>query len=167
MRRSFRIFRQAKYSTKGGQKEIRPLQCNFNRAVVGKRAIKAGTMTLHINQTEDGQFIELIGTGTVCVEDVIEAIQQVYSGPNFKSLRYQLVDYTTVEKYEGNLAGSRQLVELDKKAIKTNSTMRIAIVAPTDIIFGSARYWEIHLADSALKTHVFRDRQSAVAWLFQ
>jgi hypothetical protein len=124
-------------------------------------------MPININHADNGTFVEFIASGSVSIGDVAEAIRQVYAGSKFAALKYQLVDYSAVEDYESDMNGSRQIVELDKQAAKSNPNMRVAIVAPTDIIFGSARYWELNMGSTPIQPHVFRDRDSAIAWLFQ
>ncbi len=124
-------------------------------------------MPTETNYSDDGERVELVITGDIHVDQVIEAIREINALPGFNQLKYQLVDYSDAKNLEGSQAGSDEIVLLDKQAAKLNPNMRIAIVAPTDIAFGSARYWELSLGEAPIETMVFRDRKSAEEWLYR
>ncbi len=117
--------------------------------------------------SDDGERVEILLTGQIHVDDVVEAVRELNAHPDFHRIRYQLVDYTDAEVYLGNQSGSDDIVLLDKQAAENNPNMRIAIIAPTDIAFGSARYWELSLGEAPVEAMVFRAREAAEEWLYR
>lgn len=124
-------------------------------------------MPVETKYSDNREFVEILATGSVSAKEIIDNLRSIYADPEFVRLKYQLVDYTGVDDYDGGRADSNAIVSLDHRAAIKNPRMRIAIVATTDVIFGSARYWELSLGETPLETHVFRDREAANAWLFQ
>jgi len=99
-------------------------------------------------------------------EDVIDANNKTYANQQkLAQLRYQLCDYTKVDKFEISVAELRRIASQDEKAARQNPGMLVALVSTQDIMFGLARMWEAYADEAPFETAVFREREEAEAWI--
>ncbi len=87
-------------------------------------------MSVETKFSEDGERVEFVITGDIHIDDVVNAVRELNSHPDFMKVKYQLVDYTGLGVYETSRAGSNEMVSLDKQAAEKNPNMRVAIIAP-------------------------------------
>ena len=122
-------------------------------------------MTIKINCIDDGKGIEIIASGCVTGDEIIEAHQEIYSTDNLKRQRYQIIDRTECSEYKVSTEDIERIAVIDKAASKSNPNIVIAIIAPSDLQFGMSRVWEVYVEESKFKTKVFRNRITAEIWL--
>ncbi len=122
-------------------------------------------MAILINYLDDGLGIEIIASGVVRGEDIIEAHKEIYNEKNLKSQKYQIIDRSDCKEYIVSNDEVRRIAEIDKEAVKSNPNIIIAIVASTDFQFGISRMWQAYVDDSFFLTNVFRDRKRAEEWI--
>ena len=122
-------------------------------------------MTIKINYIDDGVGIEIVASGCVTGDEIIEIQREIYSPDNLKKLKYQLIDRTECKEYNVSFEDIKKIAIFDTAASKSNPDIVIAIVSPTDLQFGMSRAWQAYVVDSHYKTQIFRDRIAAVNWL--
>ncbi len=122
-------------------------------------------MPIKISYRDDGG-VEYEGWGLMTGEDVIDANNKTYANQQkLAQLRYQLCDYTKVDKFEISVAELRRIASQDEKAARQNPGMLVALVSTQDIMFGLARMWEAYADEAPFETAVFREREEAEAWI--
>ncbi len=122
-------------------------------------------MAIEIQYIDDGIGIEIIATGVVTGEEIIEAHKEIYSKTNLKKQKYQIIDRTHCEEYQVSSAEVQRIADIDNTAAKTNPNIIMALISPTDVQFGMSRMWEAFIGDSTFVTQVFRDRKRADEWV--
>lgn len=77
-----------------------------------------------------------------------------------------LIDWSDAAPFKVSSTAVRQAAAIaPRTAKKSSGSLRIAIVAPQDLVFGLARMEEALASGSSWEIQVFRERSSAVAWL--
>lgn len=122
-------------------------------------------MPVEIKYFNGGDGIELIGKGVVTGQEIYDANIVVYSGDTLRKQKYQIVNFTNVEKLDLSLEEAVKIANQDVEASKTNPNIVIAVVAALNHAFGLGRMWEAHVNKSDFETMVFRRREEAVAWI--
>ena len=122
-------------------------------------------MAIKINYLDGGIGIEIVAAGIVSGDEVLEAHKEIYNEENLHRQRYQIIDRTRCDYYCIRPEEIEKIAALDIAAAKINPHIVIAVVSPTDLQYGMSRMWQIYVEKSPLKTHIFRDRQSADAWI--
>jgi hypothetical protein len=122
-------------------------------------------MAIQVNYIDNGMGIEIIASGVVTGEDIIEAHKKIYNEVNLKKQKYQIVDRSHCKEYKVSPEQIRSIAELDKAASITNPDIMIALIAPTAHQFGMSRMWQAYIEESHFLTKVFNDRRSADIWI--
>ena len=123
-------------------------------------------MPISVNISENGELVEILGSGSITSADIFASLDELYSSDAFGRMKYQLMDHSLVESYSFDGQFAEKSVRLDKDAFARKPDLRFAIVAPSDILFGSTRQWEIRVQSSPHHIRVFRERNKAESWLF-
>jgi precorrin-6B methylase 1 len=123
-------------------------------------------LPITLNFSDDGETIEMVGSGDIGHEDILAAVREIYTSPVLAGIKYQLVDYSLVTSYKRVKSAAIEIVNLDRLTALKNPNMKIAIIAPGDLLFASARSWELNLEEAPLETRIFRERGAAETWLF-
>ncbi len=90
-------------------------------------------MTIQVNYLENGIGIELIASGIVTGEEVIEAQKEIYNEEDFKKQRYKIVDRTDCTKYQVYPEEIEKIAEMDDKASRINPNLIIAVISTTSL----------------------------------
>ncbi len=122
-------------------------------------------MAIQINYIDNGAGIEIVASGIVTGEDIIEAHKEIYNEENLKNQKYQIIDRTKCEEYNVSSGEVQQIANIDKAASKSNPNIIIAIISQTDLQFGMSRMWQTYVEESRFLTQIFRDRNSADKWI--
>lgn len=72
---------------------------------------------------------------------------------------------TGVERFDVSPEAVKQIAEQDRRAARANPKLVIALVGPTDLIFGMIRMWQAHVDEANIATSAFRTRDEAELWL--
>lgn len=122
-------------------------------------------MPISLTFLEDGGVL-LKGTGKVKGEEIIAANDKMYSDrESIASIKYQLCDFSELEKFEISNSEVETLANQDKRASQANPDMKIVIVADEDIVFGMSRMWEFESGFPESNSGVFRTMEEANLWL--
>ncbi len=84
---------------------------------------------------------------------------------NLHKHRYLIRDYTHVGKVSISTEEIRYIAQQDQKAAEQNPDFIIAVIAPTDLIFGLFRMWQIYTDEAQFQKMVFRRRHTAITWI--
>jgi hypothetical protein len=80
---------------------------------------------------------------------------------------FELVDGTGVEQMALTPAGLATLAALVQARADRLRHVRCAMVAPSDVVYGMFRMWEISREHLGYELAVFRDEAAARRWLFR
>ena len=122
-------------------------------------------MTIHVNYLENGYGIEIIASGTVTGEEIIDAHKQIYKKETLKKLRYKIVDRTDCTKYQVYPDEIEKIAVMDDDASKINPNIIIAVISTTSLQYGMTRMWQAYLTNNLFITRNFSDRISADKWV--
>ncbi len=102
--------------------------------------------------------------GRVVLEDVLDHFRTLQCDPECPERLDVLLDLSASESAASS--GQLRTVAHAIAAIRDRVTFdACAIVAPTDLLFGIARMFEVFAQEHFRATHVFRSARDAEAWL--
>ncbi len=122
-------------------------------------------MTIQVNYLENGIGIEIIASGIVTGEEVIEAHKEIYNEENFKKQKYKIVDRTDCTKYQVYPEDIEKIAEMDDEASRINPNLIIAVISTTSLQHGMTRMWQAYMKNNVFITKNFPDRISADNWI--
>lgn len=96
--------------------------------------------------------------------EIIEFLTDLLHGDDFPNLRYFLADRSQVEEMLVSSDEIKRIAELNRQGRIVNPDHFVALVSPTNLIFGLSRMYEAYL-DQGSFTYVCRTREEAEAWL--
>ena len=115
---------------------------------------------------EQGRGVFFVGSGTVTWSEVHAAKSALIGRqdllPRITFVIVDLKDATELNMTPGEI---RQLAHLDACFAHLIPDAVVAIVAPSDAVFGLARMWEVFVETSGWRTSVFRSSEEACAWV--
>ena len=104
-------------------------------------------------------------SGVLSGEEMIRSNQDLYDDPRFKDLRFQIVDFLSVQHFDGTSADIRQIADSDSKAAQINSDMYVVGVTNQKIIHGFFRMYELASGASPWHASLCERMDEAIAWL--
>ena len=125
-------------------------------------------MPYTIRLLEDGRGILAQGSGTVTLEEIERAKQEFIRSGELKSpIAYLIVDGTGASASDFSGADIRRVAESTTRLSPSlfSPGARAAVVAPTDMLFGVARMWEVFVEGAGMEVQVFRSREDAEPWV--
>ncbi|MEL0081822.1 MAG: hypothetical protein VW985_02120 [Gammaproteobacteria bacterium] len=120
-------------------------------------------MPLEVNWT-DRHSVCFTGNGIVSGAECIKANRLVIDDPRLPELRSQLVDLGAVTDYRISAAESQTLAEMDKQAARTAAEVKVAMICPSDLVFGMSKIYAAY-TPALWEVRIFRDADAATAWL--
>ncbi|MFC1542492.1 hypothetical protein ACFL4M_01210 [Pseudomonadota bacterium] len=102
-------------------------------------------------------------SGVVTGEDLILANKDVYSYKYDEGLLFQLADLSDVEDFDVSSNDMATLAAMDKQFIKGIKQFGCT-VAPTDVLFGFSRQWNMQAEKDVFHTNVVRSMDEAITW---
>ncbi len=121
-----------------------------------------------ISYTIDRQrnLVLTTATGVLTDEELLDHKRQLIADPEFEPGMKELSDVRRIERLDVSPAGVRRLAALDEEHVdRLGEDYRLAIVAPADASFGTARMYQILTESSVQNIGVFRDMEEAKDWL--
>lgn len=109
------------------------------------------------------------GSGTLTGQDLFPLEKELYaSEESIRSLRYEIADLREVTEFCLSKSDMETLAFQDSHALRTNPSLKIAVVAPDAMTFGMNRMYEAYIAaDVEERVQVFSDMKEARAWIDQ
>ena len=123
-------------------------------------------MSISIRFTEDGKGIIQEAWEVLRVEEMEDALREVQANEQaFRNVIYVLSDLSKVTKMPVSVDEVRHIAAKDRPMGPLNPNLISATVAPTDVIFGLARMWQVFVTRDGWKAEIFRSRIEAEEWL--
>lgn len=114
----------------------------------------------------DGTGLLRMGKGVLTGAEILHVLQSWPAGiAEPERITHGLVDLTDVTSLRITLDEIKAISDIDGKNAEGMNLVHVAIVAPSDLLFGMARLYEGLAAISKWNTHFFRTRDDAKAWL--
>ncbi len=104
-------------------------------------------------------------SGNLSNEDILESLMHFVSNPYYNPAYDELWDLTAVESTTVSQEGLRRVADFERTERPLGGANRRAVVAPSDLLFGLARMYEMIAEDVSIDIRVFRDTGPACRWL--
>jgi len=114
---------------------------------------------------EDNGLIQIIAEGKLTDSEMLNLSRKLFCDKNFNIEFNQLIDLRKVTSFSVAKEGIEQLIAHERQCIGSKSCGKMAIVAPADISFGTARMYQSLSSDEAFTIQVFRNMGKANEWL--
>jgi len=113
---------------------------------------------------EDG--VIHLGTGVVEGAEIIAAaVEEHRIDDRARRLKFGLVDLTDVTDLRVTSEQVRRVAEENLMLSKLAPGAVVAVVAPSDLMFGMARMWQAFASRTEWQIQIVRSRAAATAWL--
>jgi hypothetical protein len=115
-----------------------------------------------------GKGIHKVGHGVLTSAELIASSLQRsidLKKAGGSAVTYGLIDLTGVTELQISSETVMRLLEIDRQVSQFSQACHVAVVAPECLAFGMARLWSSFSRDIGWESQVFRDRESAKAWL--
>ena len=124
-------------------------------------------MPISIQTYNNGQGVRTSYSGVVTDEEYFQLVRLYLSMPieQFRNIRYGLTDLSKVEKLDLSTTAVVEAATMSSKTMKKNPSLRIAIAAPRDLVFGMSKIWSAWSDMELEHTALFRSVAEAEAWL--
>ena len=104
-------------------------------------------------QLEGGRGILRVWSGAVTARDVIAANADSFAREDWTKVEYVIADFTGATTVQATADEIRQISFAEVRHAMSFPHLVIAVVAPTDIIFGLARMWQVFAGADIRKRH--------------
>ena len=102
--------------------------------------------------------------GVVVEDDLRSHVETLWSDPRFRADLDELHDLSEVMAFEVSSEYIRSLAKQVNCLFSKNASVRVAFVAPSDLLFGLTRMYGLLRADSQDEIRVFRKLADAKEW---
>jgi hypothetical protein len=116
-------------------------------------------------QLEGGRGILRVWSGAVTARDVIAANADSFAREDWTKVEYVIADFTGATTVQATADEIRQISFAEVRHAMSFPHLVIAVVAPTDIIFGLARMWQVFAGATGWTLRVCRSRDEAEGWV--
>jgi hypothetical protein len=103
--------------------------------------------------------------GVVTSEEALQSNQELYGDDRFDLARYQVADFSAVERIEFTPSVVKQIAYLDRAAAISNPRLKVAIVASPEILEEYMKVYEAYAPATQWKVRLCETRDDAEAWL--
>ena len=122
-------------------------------------------MAIDLKFNDDRTGLEAIASNQVTKSDFMGACSEAFNNKNVVNQKYQILDFSQCTDFELSSDDINSLSQLAINASKINSNIIMAIIAPTDLVFGMSRIYEVYAEESGFKIKVFRNKSEAESWV--
>jgi hypothetical protein len=102
--------------------------------------------------------------GRCTVQELAATSEALLRDPDYQHVTRQLADLSACTAFDVPAEELRDLAHHVSVADQ-RAAVRLAVVAPQEVMFGMARLYAAHREPSPMEVRVFRDRAEALAWL--
>ena len=115
---------------------------------------------------EDGRGIQFTGSGVLTGRELIDSKKALLETPErLRPLEYAIILLDDVTSLPATTHEIRDLADHDVRISRINPSIIVAVVAPSDHLFGMARMWETVAEETGWSMAIFRSRHEADAWI--
>lgn len=114
---------------------------------------------------KDDGLVKVIAKGKLTDSEILNNSHQLFSDKNFDIGFDQLIDLRNVGSLSVTTKGIKQLIAHERQRMGGKCGGKKAIVATSDISFGTARVYQTLSFDKTFTIEVFRKHEKAIKWL--
>ena len=115
---------------------------------------------------DQGRGIVFTAAGDLTAQDILATKRDLLARPELlRPLVHALVLLDDATRFEPTNEDIRDIAAADTRISLLAPNVSVAVVAPTDYLFGLSRMWEVFAEATAWRIAVFRSRAEADAWL--
>lgn len=105
-------------------------------------------------------------SGVVTDEELIAATREVNADDRLADVRYQIVDFSTIQTFDVSSAAVRRVAALDLVASITNPDVKVAIITLGAFVRGMSNMYRLghEAGGGSWATRVFEAEDEARAW---
>ncbi|RTZ96702.1 MAG: hypothetical protein DSY90_09875 [Deltaproteobacteria bacterium] len=120
---------------------------------------------IDVTITDDNTGIIFTLSGEFSADEILSKIKELFNSDIFPNLKYWLIDRSLVTNYNLSNEQVQLLARLCIDASKTNSSLAHILVSKTDLEYGIANMFHVHVEKSGWLFKSFRERQEADEWI--
>jgi hypothetical protein len=123
-------------------------------------------VSIEASPTADGIGVVYTSLGVLTGQDLLDTGEhfRLESRSNPK-IRYVILDHSAIPEEKVDSVSLKVLASRVSDILEPTPEVLMAIVAPTDVLFGLSRMWETRAEQEGFITRVTRTREEATAWL--
>ncbi len=110
----------------------------------------------------DNRIVYIKRYGTIEVSELFKSVKELLSRDEFKHIDMIMTDMSEADFSRLSAHDIKRLGEYVKNSVK-NKRLHVALIAPSDFVFGLSRMFEMFTDIDTLM--VFRNREEAANWL--
>jgi|GEM_PF-2326545 len=112
-------------------------------------------------------IIHIVFSGMITYEEIIEQIDFMFTLKDKMENRYMFHDHTHTERIDVSADDIRHIAVYSKKLKDIFNRSFVAVYAPEDLSFGTARMFELlfELEKHPVSAEIFRDKEAAMQFL--
>ena len=105
-------------------------------------------------------------SGVVSDEDLVASNEEVYASPLLPTMKYQVVDFSTIESFDASSATVLAISASDRIAAKTNPDVKVAIITSAAWVQSMTNLYSLYHESrgGSWTTEVFAHEDAARAW---
>jgi len=125
-------------------------------------------MSIRVSKTANGVGMMYTSSGVLTSRDLLEANARLHAELEVNhAIRYLLVDHSAISWEEVDAKSLKDLAGRTEDNLRTIPEGLVAIVAPSDVLFGLSRMWSMLAEHEKLAIEVTRTKEAAIEWLEQ
>ena len=122
-------------------------------------------MPINIKYVEDSRGVVLTMSDELHVNELVLKMSEIFCDKKYLNLKYLIGDNTDCKDYSPTSENMKSLAALTVKESLRNPKMLLAIVSPSDLLFGMSRVFLSYCSDSLFNIKLFRNRGDADNWV--
>ena len=106
-------------------------------------------------------------SGVVSDEDLVASNGEVYASPLFQTMKYQIVDFSMIDKLDVSYEIVRRVADSDRRASESNPDVKVAIITSAPFVRGMSNVYALsHEAKGGTwTTQIFEREEDARGWV--
>ena len=104
-------------------------------------------------------------SGVLTDEELIQHKQALVADPRFRPGMKEFSDVRGVDRLDVTPQGIARFIQFDQMHSEALNGHKLALVVPTDFVFGMGRMYQQRVDGEVSSVQVFRDQDEARAWL--
>ncbi|GAB1263866.1 hypothetical protein NBRC116493_12970 [Aurantivibrio infirmus] len=125
-------------------------------------------MQIKVSYEENGEGIVYTHSGTIEGAQLVERTRSHYQSFDYENVRYQIIDFSAVERVEFTPEQLQEIALLDRQANhKKRADFCFAIVLPRHGFYGMMDMWELYKNEKVVSLKYFYTVEAARYWIHQ
>jgi hypothetical protein len=122
-------------------------------------------MAANLEFKNEGKVLYVKFKDTVSLDDFKVNSAEVYSEEKIYLQRYRIMDFMEATKMNISSSDIKYIVSMNKKGSKKNPNVKIAIIAPSDLMFGLSRIYKSYAESIGFEILIFKNKEACDLWL--